>query len=287
MTGTRFRHFLLLISALAALPAAAPRTERLLMTSPAGQQGANGQAAAKDLQDTLAGIDAARASGNLGQLQQAIERGMARFRTVNRPAFVAVVLHGAGALASYDLKDREKQLDLLHRYVFEAAESGDLPLTDQVQLVELLSNDPTLEGGAWTELRRRKARLWLGTWQRVSTTFDRRFNFGDLPFINVPPPAGAGVSAGSSPEAIRDPKLREEYQRSIDQNSAKARRYNEQYWLKQHADPFFRAAEAYLVAAYGRPPANVAEIEQLLRQFVADAAVTNRILTSVRGGNAR
>ena len=87
---------------------------------------------------------------------------------------------------------------------------------------------------------------------------------------------------GASPESIRDLKLRAEYERAIAQNSAKARRYNDQYWLKQTAPDFYKTVEKYLVSAYSRPPTDSAQLERLLSQYVDDNDVRVRILAEVR-----
>jgi len=89
------------------------------------------------------------------------------------------------------------------------------------------------------------------------------------------------VPAGASPESIKNDKLRAEYERAIALNSEKIRRSNEQIWLKSNAPQFYQEVERYLVSAYSRPPADPAELERLLAQYVNDNEVRAQILQQV------
>jgi hypothetical protein len=119
----------------------------------------------------------------------------------------------------------------------------------------------------------------------LAGSIDPKFDFNDAGFMNVPTPAGSGMPAGISPESIKDPTLRAEYERAIAQNSAKRKRFNEQYWLKQNAVDFYKNVERYLVNAYSRPPADSAQLERLLSQYVDDNRVRARILEAVCKGS--
>ena len=116
----------------------------------------------------------------------------------------------------------------------------------------------------------------------MSASVDPTFDVNDRPRLNVQTPQASGVPSGASPESIRDLKLRAEYERAIAQNSAKARRYNDQYWLKQTAPDFYKTVEKYLVSAYSRPPTDSAQLARLLSQYVDDNDVRVRILAEVR-----
>jgi hypothetical protein len=134
----------------------------------------------------------------------------------------------------------------------------------------------------WRSLRQQKAELWLAARRRVAASVDPAFDFDDRPFINVPTPTGSHVPAGSSPQSIKDPKLRAEYERAIAKNSAKAQRFNDQYWLKRNASDFYKNVERYLVNAYSRSPADFTQLERLLSQYVDDNRVRAQILDDVR-----
>ncbi len=76
--------------------------------------------------------------------------------------------------------------------------------------------------------------------------------------------------------------MRAEYERAIAENSAKTRRFNDQYWLKRNAPDFYKNVERYLISAYSRPPPDPAELERLLAHYVDDNSVRARILEEVR-----
>lgn len=174
---------------------------------------------------------------------------------------------------------------MLSRYAISVLRSGDLPLHDRVQFVSFLMFDPrVIDEASWKRLREQKAELCLAARRRVESSIDPTFNFDDWPQLNVATPRGSGVPNGSSPQFIKDPKLRAEYEKSIAENSAKARRLNDQYWLKQNAPDFYKNVEQYLVIAYTRPPADSAQLERLLAQYVDDNGVRARILEAVRKG---
>ena len=89
------------------------------------------------------------------------------------------------------------------------------------------------------------------------------------------------MPAGVSPDAIKDPKLRAEYEAAIADNSAKVRRNNDQQYLKQNSGRFYAEAERYLVSAYSRPPMGSSQLKTLLTEYVADPVVRKRILDEV------
>jgi len=188
-------------------------------------------------------------------------------------------------ISSYDWRDESRQSLLLSRYAISAVTSGDLPLKEYVQFVEFLALDPiVLDEATWKALRLRKAQLFLEARRRLASSIDPNFNFDDRPELNVLTPPSSGMPNGVSPESIKDPKLRSEYESAIARNSAKARRYNDQYWLKQTAPRFYQEAERYLIHAYARPPADPSQLEQLLSQYVDDTGMRARILEKVRKG---
>jgi hypothetical protein len=99
--------------------------------------------------------------------------------------------------------------------------------------------------------------------------------------LNVAPPAGTGLPAGVAPEAIKDPKLRAEYETALAANAAKSRNYNDQQWLQLNAPSFFKEAENYVVNAYKKPPPNLPQLERLLSSSIPDEQARKRIMESV------
>src|ERR1051325_1774464 len=208
-----------------------------------------------ELQGDVSKLDSLRKSGDLDLLERSVNRDSVKWRKRNQKQFVTYMYQACSLLSSYDTGDTSKRALLLSRYASSVLRDPNLTLEENVQFVEFLKLDPpVLDEKAWKRLREQKTRLWLAAWHRVVGTTDVAFNFEDLPYINVPTPPGSGVPAGSSPESIKDAKLRTEYEHAIAENSAKAQRYNDQQYLKQNSGRFFTEAERYLVFAYSRSP---------------------------------
>jgi len=236
-----------------------------------------------ELSQDIAKLDSFLADRNLDSIEATVNKESAKWQERDRPSFIIYMSKACSLLSSYDIGDISKRASLLSRYAISVLLSGDLPLRDNVQFVSFLMFDPlVIDDATWKSLRQQKAELWLAARGRVESSVDATFDFADLPQLNVPTPRGSGVPNGISPSAIKDPKLRAEYERSIAENSAKARKYNDQYWLKQNAPDFYKNVERYLVNAYTRPPADPAQLERLLAQYVNDNGVRARILEQVR-----
>jgi hypothetical protein len=58
------------------------------------------------------------------------------------------------------------------------------------------------------------------------------FDFSDPPAMHVAPPRGSGVDSGSSSSAIKDPKLRKEYEINLERNRLKAKVHGGQHSLR-------------------------------------------------------
>ena len=239
-----------------------------------------------DLHRDLFELDSYLSYRDLDTLESVVNRKATEWQEKDRNSFIAYMSKACSLLSSYDVGDISKRASLLSKYAIRVLKSGDLPMRDQVQFVEFLMFDPpTLDETSWRSLREQKAELWLAARRRVAKSLNPTFDFEDRPFLNVPTPAGSGARAGSSPESIKDPKLRAEYQIAVAQNSAKAQRYNDQYWLKRNAPHFYEETERYLVNAYSRAPADLAQVERLLSQYGDDSALRGRILEELRGWN--
>jgi hypothetical protein len=237
----------------------------------------------RELGEDLAALESQQESRNFGQVEAIVRQGSAKWQSRDRSAFLSFMSKACAVLSSYDLGDRGKQSVLLNQLAMTVLEGGGLALKNQMEFVEFLTRDPVgLDGEAWSKLRLAKTKLWLEAWRRVSGSIDPNFDFEDLPLMNVSPPNGVALPPGISPESIRDPKLRRDYETAIVQNAAKATRFNEQYWLKNNAARFLGHVERYLINAYSRPPDDLPGLDQLLSEYVADKDVHSRVLNETR-----
>ncbi len=234
---------------------------------------------AKDLEQ----LDTFLSHRDLDLLESTVNAGSKKWRLRDHQAFVTYMSKACGLISSYGFGELSQRASLLSRYAMSVLASGDLPMTDRVLFTEFLMLDPPVMGEKdWRVLREQKARLWLETWRGAAGSVDPTFNVEDRPLINVPTPLGSGVPDGSSPDSIKDPRLRAEYESAITQNVEKARRYNDQYWLLRNLTHFREDTERYLVNAYSRPPQDAPELDGLLTRYLSDKAMRSRILEGVR-----
>jgi len=247
---------------------------------------ASAQIPDNELSQDIAKLDSFLSDRNLDLIEATVNKDSVKWKQRDRPSYITYMAKACSLLSSYDIGDLSKRALLLSRYAISVLMSGDLSLHDDVHFVSFLMFDPiVIDEAAWKALREEKAQLWLAARQRVASSIDPTFDFDDMPFINVPTPKGSGARPGSSPESIKEPKLRAEYNAAIARNSEKIQRSNDQLWLKQNAPDFYKNVEQYLVISYTRPPADLAELERLLAQYVDDNGVRDRILDQVRKGS--
>jgi hypothetical protein len=115
------------------------------------------------------------------------------------------------------------------------------------------------------EIRKRPemVRLWLHALHRLESEKDKNFDPDDTGTMNVVPPQGAGP-AGMSPEMIKDPKLRAEYEKAIDENNKKIRYRNHQFQLRRHGPIIIREAIEDISKMYTKSPSDMAELTELM-----------------------
>ena len=105
-------------------------------------------------------------------------------------------------------------------------------------------------------------------------------------------PSGVGAMmrlprSGMSPESIKDPQLRAEYEAALEANQKKIERYTEQNRLHNWLKRFPRHAEPYIINAYSKAPFNLEELKQYLDKYIADEKTRKRILDAVTKNMAK
>jgi hypothetical protein len=244
----------------------------------------DGGAPDDELERELERISAAGKARDLDELERAGERIERRW--TGEP-YVALMARLCDEVRSWDHDDASRQLALEQRFAKAAlAIPGEIRIEHEVALLlhlqEELDQVPEVPEDPWARQRLAGARRWLQAWSRLQREIDEGFDFEDMPALSVEPPAGSGVEAGTSPEAVEDPELRKRYEEAIEDNQRKAAEYSRQMELRRLDRKFSPVAERYLIRAYSRDPAGVEELETLLEQYVADDAVRRRILSSVK-----
>ncbi|MHC4707514.1 MAG: hypothetical protein ACYS8I_10570, partial [Planctomycetota bacterium] len=137
------------------------------------------------------------------------------------------------------------------------------------------------KGEKWAQIRKRDVQVRLHAWKRLVNAIDPNWDANDLPFVNIMPPLATNLPSGVAPEAIKDPKLRAQYEAAIEKNRLKAERYNEQSGLRKWLRRFPPRAERYIVRAYSKPPYNPEELKQYLETYIETQPTKTRILNAV------
>src|SRR5882672_1858362 len=92
------------------------------------------------------------------------------------------------------------------------AHSQTFSLRLETQFLGFLKRDLAPTGTAWRTERSEKAKLWLRAWGRLERLINRHFDFSRRPFLNIAPPSETGLPSGVAASAIKDPRLRAQYE---------------------------------------------------------------------------
>ena len=236
-----------------------------------------------ELAQNVESLEEFRRIGDLNRFEAQLERDAAKWRQRDRSDFITYMSSACRLLSSYRFGEQPKQATLLGQSAILVLSQGGLSLSQMALFVEFLSQDPIiLESADWRRLRLEKARWWLAAWRRVTESTDPKFDFSDFPLLNVAPPRATGLPSGIPPQAIRDLKLRSEYEQAVEQNNVRARKYDEQFWIKQNGQALLKSAERYLKKAYSRTPDDIPELMRLLETYITDDQLRKRIVEAAR-----
>ena len=83
-------------------------------------------------------------------------------------------------------------------------------------------------------LRQRTLEVWLQVAAQIDRNLDPSFDPNDVPMESMVPPPSDGVSLSSNaPDNIKDPQVRAQFQRAVDENTRKTIRYTFQWQLRR------------------------------------------------------
>jgi IS1 family transposase len=182
--------------------------------------------------------------------------------------------------------DRRHKYEVARKYALSALEKADeipldveLELTGHVVTLMIAPNAP--KGQEWLESRREDVKIRLHAWKRLLDAIDPNWDPNEV--ILSPNAVGAsmGLPSGIAPEGVKDQNVRAEYEAALQRNGEKIERYTQQNSLRKWLRRFPRRAEEYTIAAYSKPPFNIAELRQYLEKYAIDKKTQARILDVV------
>lgn len=134
----------------------------------------------------------------------------------------------------------------------------------------------------WPSMRRLSAQQWLTTWSDLEHEIDDKWAL-DAPENSIRPyipPGNIPFVSGMSPEGIKDPDIRTEYEAHLEKNCAISERNRRQQELRKLKTKYEPVIEAYIVRLYSERPPDQKELHELLTN-VADEALRKRIQDAV------
>lgn len=224
-------------------------------------------------------------SGSFEELLDFSNQLERKWRRIDWNQYARLMLHVCSEISNRGLNDSRLRLESERFARIALSHSAMFSWESQSDLVEALGYQRfSLPDAAWVRERREKTELWLQAWRRLEKEFDPTFDVNDrksLPGLKVMPPFATGLPAGTPPSAIKDPKLRAQYEAAIADNNKKAERVNRQLPLHAHAPSFKARAERWLVQAYSQQPRRIGELKRYLQVYVRDYKASERILKRI------
>ena len=127
----------------------------------------------------------------------------------------------------------------------------------------------------------------LRVWRRIVGEIDPTWKEGDPKneaFLNISPPDGG--PSGVAPDSIKDPEIRQAYEKMLAENSRRMERNNQQIYARRNAETWRkRALSVDIVYLYENRPVNNEDWETLkayLRVYVSDNDLRQELYTKCR-----
>lgn len=131
--------------------------------------------------------------------------------------------------------------------------------------IERLAITQKTDSIAWKEQRRAKLELWLKALGKLGRMMDPKFDPNDMPLKNVAPSSSSiAYDSGIAPSAIKDQKVRAEYEQAIRLNAEKAERYGFQKKLRKLDKDWSSKVNAYIKSQYTSDDQDIKEINTLI-----------------------
>jgi len=216
----------------------------------------------------------------------------------NREKYGYIMLGICGTFGSLDF-GTDRQYDLARKYavlVLEKSrkleEENQIPievefiLSGHVQ--NMLNLKEAVKGEDWPNKRSGLAKLYFHAWHRLERKIDTNWDPND-PNIGTPPcpPAGYKGPGGSwmSPEHIKDPTLRAEYETAIEEYRHKHKRHSEQRHLRQLKKSHLPYLQKDILRLYSGPLFDSKTLEEEVLQRDIERYIEDKdvMITLVRG----
>jgi hypothetical protein len=187
----------------------------------------------------------------------------------------------------------QRQFKLCRQYVLSALENADeisakleSDLLFRIHTLETIRYDKPNDFDL-AKIRRSDLERHLHCWKHLKDSLDPNWD----PEKRPPSPKLVSmmligkvpvVISGMSPDGIKDPVLREEYRKALDEANRKVMEFSNQSTLHRTIQIYPKVTENYIIALYSIPPYNIDELKELLGDAVVDEETKTRILETVK-----
>lgn len=205
----------------------------------------------------------------------------------NREYHARLLLEICKPLSSGSIND-DRRYGIARKCALSALDKPDMiPLPLELELIGHVMTpigiSNTSNTNDFSQLRIEDVTVRLHAWRRLINAIDSKWDPDEVIMgPNVIPPGGTIRDSGASPDAIKDPKLRAEYEAAIQRNRQKSERKAEQYRLQDWLKKYPKRAEEYIVQVYSEPPFSLEELKQYLDVYLTDEETKTRILDTVK-----
>lgn len=224
-----------------------------------GLEAQDSQRVERDIERLLA-LGQAR---DLPRLEAFIRTQMPKWEAMTSEQYGYLMLQAVARLSSHPFEDRKESRRLAAEFaVIALGRSGAITLKDQVYLTRYarISRSIPESPEEWLLERRKNMKLWFQTWKRLNDAIDPDWT-RETTYFNLAPPLETGLPSGVAPEAVKDPKLRAQYEADLQENARKAKRNLEQSQARKLKRSFQPWAIRYIVAAYSHLPGALEELK--------------------------
>jgi hypothetical protein len=224
---------------------------------------------------------------NLEEYEKFADEIQKKWSQRNKKYNARLILEICGPLSSGTFPG-DRRYDLAKKYALsildkpeEISVEMELELTGHVVTIMYTPNSP--KGENFAQRRRVDVEVRLHAWRRLLDSINPNWDPNEEILSPNAIAIKLGLSdSGMSPENVKDPKLRAEYEAALEKNRHDIERYTKQYRLHDWLKRFPKSAEEYIILAYSEPPFNLEELKQNLEKYKIDEKTKTRIIDYVQ-----
>ena len=248
-----------------------------------------------------------RGRNRLDRLEQEAEALLQKWVAKEILLYYGLTVEVCNVLSSGGLGDSIREDKMMIEYARRALAKSreqhtpEIPLNAELRLLRKIVGEPEyfegkLSGAAWATHRAEKMALFARGFQRLEAEIDEDHDFSKVLYMNPPfPPGmtealrngkieGGSIRSGMAPSAIKDPKLRAEYEKLIVEYRREVAERSRQIILRKFSKSFSRWIGRHTVFVYLIPPHNESEMETFLERYIKDEKLKQTLRTKYAEG---